>query len=79
MVGYLKLKISDIDRFCRDTNTFKADINIGEGHRIMDAKSLLSLVALDFTKESKVEIITDDIKEIEAFTDLLRRYGGENR
>ena len=77
MFDYVNLKITDVDFFCRDVNTFNAEINIGEGNKVLDAKSLLSLINLDFSKPIKVEIITDDSYELERFKDLLRRYGGE--
>lgn len=77
MVGYVNLKISDIDFFCKDVNTFKSDVNAGEGNRVIDAKSLLSLLTLDLAKPVKIEVITEDKYEIDAFQDLLRRYKGE--
>lgn len=77
MIGYVKLNITDIDRFCRDVNTFKADINAGEGNRIIDPKSLLSIMTLDLFQRVKVEIITDDKYEIERFEELLEKYKGE--
>ncbi len=77
MDGYVKLNITDIDRFCRDVNTFKADINAGEGNRIIDPKSLLSIMTLDLLKKIRVEIITDDEYEIGRFKELLNKYRGE--
>lgn len=77
MIGYVKLKISDIDRFCRDVNYLRSDVNAGEGNRIIDAKSLLSLMVLDLSKDIKVEIITNDEYEIERFKEILERYKGE--
>ncbi len=77
MDGYVKLNITDIDRFCRDVNTFKADINAGEGNRIIDPKSLLSIMTLDLLKKIRVEIITDDEYEIGRFKELLNKYKGE--
>ena len=74
MSEYVKLKISDVDRFCRDINYLKSDINAGEGNRLIDAKSLLSLMVLDFSKDIKVEIITDDKYEIERFKEILDKY-----
>lgn len=77
MVGYVVLKVTDIDHFCRDVNTFKSDINAGEGNRVIDAKSLLSITTLNLSKKVRVEIITDDKFELYKFKDLLRRYGGD--
>ncbi len=74
MIGYVKLKLSDVDFFCRDVNHFKSDINIGEKNRMVDAKSLLSLLTLDLSQKIKVEIISDDEYELNLFADLLRRY-----
>lgn len=77
MFGYVKLNITDIDRFCRDVNTFKADINAGEGSRIIDSKSILSIMTLNLLKKIRVEIITDDECEIGRFKELLNKYKGE--
>ena len=74
MTGYVKLNITDVDRFCRDVNTFKADINAGEGNRVIDPKSLLSIMTLDLLKKIRVEIITDDKYEIGRFKELLEKY-----
>lgn len=77
MFGYVKLNITDVDNFCKDVNTFKADINAGDGNRVIDPKSLLSIMTLDLLKEIKVEIITDDEYEINRFRELLHKYKGE--
>ncbi len=77
MTGYVKLNIIDVDRFCRDVNTFKADINAGEGNRVIDPKSLLSIMTLNLLERIKVEIITDDDYEIGRFKELLEKYKGE--
>lgn len=78
MVKYVKLKISDIDNFCRNMNTLEhSDINVGEGNIILDAKSLLSLTTLDFTKDIKVEIITNDERELKLFEEILEKFKGE--
>lgn len=75
MIKYMKLKISDIDNFCKNMNTLEhSDINIGEGNVILDAKSLLSLTTLDFTKDIRVEIITNDKRELKLFEEILERY-----
>ena len=74
MSGYVKLSITEVDNFCRDVNTFKADINAGEGNRLIDPKSLLSIMTLDLLKDIKVEIITDDEYEIGRFKEILEKY-----
>ncbi len=77
MIGHIRLNVTNIDNFCKNANTFKSDINIGEGNRLIDAKSLLGLVTLDFSEDVKLEIITDDENEKRRFKDLLRIYGGK--
>ena len=77
MVGYVKLNITDVDSFCKDVNTFKADINAGEGNRVIDPKSLLSIMTLNLLEKIRVEIITDDEYEINRFRELLNKYKGE--
>lgn len=77
MFGYIKLNITDVDSFCRDVNTFKSDINAGEGNRLIDPKSILSIMTLDLLKKIRIEIITDDQYEIDRFKELLSKYKGE--
>ena len=74
MFGYVNLKITDVDFFCRDVNTFNAEINIGEDNKVLDAKSLLSLINLDFSKPIKVEILTHDCYELGRFEELIKMY-----
>lgn len=77
MFGYVKLNVIDIDRFCRDVNTFKSDINAGEGNRVIDPKSMLSITTLDLSRKIKLIIITDDEYELKRFEELLNKYKGE--
>lgn len=77
MFGYVKLNITDIDKFCRDVNTFKSDINAGEGNRVIDPKSMLSITTLDLSRKIKLIIITDDEYELKRFEELLNKYKGE--
>ena len=77
MFGYVKLNITDIDKFCRDVNTFKSDINAGEGNRVIDPKSMISITTLDLSRKIKLIIITDDEYELKRFEELLNKYKGE--
>jgi phosphotransferase system HPr-like phosphotransfer protein len=74
LIGYVRLKMSDVDFFCRDINTFQSDINAGEGNRVVDPKSLLSIMTLDLSKPVKLEIFTDDDYEKERFREVLNKY-----
>ena len=76
MIGYLKLELTEVDHFCRNINTFKSRIYAIEGDRIVYIKSLLSFLTLDLSKELKVVIDSEDKYELDAFMDLILRYGG---
>lgn len=78
MIGYLKLYLSDVDYFCRDVNTFKSSIYAIEENKIVNLKSLLSILTLDFksNRQLKIKIDTEDKHELDAFKELMRIYGG---
>lgn len=75
MFKYINLKITDVDNFCKNMNTLKySDINVGERNHSIDGKSLLGLITLDFTKQIRVEIITNNEYELKLFEEILNRY-----
>ena len=76
MTGHINLTIKDIDHFCRMANTIDADVNIGSGNRIFDAKSLISLLNLDMNVSNKIVLLSDNEEDIKKFKELLRIYGG---
>lgn len=48
-------------------NKLPFDVNVHSGSIVLDAKSLMSLMALDISKELTVIPITKDWKEIDQF------------
>lgn len=76
MVGYVKLNLSDVDYFCRDVNTFKSNVYALEESKIINLKSLLSILTLDLTKQLEIKIDSEDRNELDAFKELMRIYGG---
>ena len=76
MIGYLKLELTEVDHFCHNINTFKSPIYAIESDRTVYIKSLISLLTLDLSKELKVVIDSEDKYELDAFMDLILRYGG---
>lgn len=76
MVGYIKLNLSDVDYFCRDVNTFKSNVYALEESKIINLKSLLSILTLDLTKQLEIKIDSEDRNELDAFKELMRIYGG---
>ena len=67
----------DATRFVSDVSEVKCDINITDGHIVLDAKSLIAVLTLDFSKEFQVEIISKDQEEIERFASLMEQYSPE--
>ena len=76
MIVYLKLNLSDVDYFCRDVNTIKSQVFAIEENKIINLKSLLSILTLDLNKQLKIKIDSRDEKELKAFKELMRIYGG---
>lgn len=77
MTFKIKLDSREIDYFCNALNrSIKSKVTIGNDIKMLDAKSLLSLLTLDFNETHEIEIYTENDSEIELFKDLLRRYGG---
>ena len=76
MVGFLKLELTEVDHFCNNVNTFKSSVYAIEDDRTVYIKSLISLLTLDLSKPIKIIIDSEDKYELDAFEDLIFRYGG---
>ena len=76
MIGYLKFNLSDVDYFCRDVNTIKSQVFAIEENKIINLKSLLSILTLDLNKQLKIKFDSRDEKELKDFKELMRIYGG---
>ena len=76
MVGYLKLELTEVDSFCSYINTFKSQVYAIENERYVYIKSLISLLTLDFSKPIKIVIESENKHELDAFMDLILRFGG---
>lgn len=74
----IKLKgIEEAKQFVSEMNEFPMDINIEDGHIVLDAKSLLAVLNLDFSKDLNVTCIsykTDDVLRLGA---ALSKYIGD--
>lgn len=64
----------DINNFITVTNEFDEDIDVVDGHVIIDAKSLVGLCSLDLNKAFTLRIHTDDEEVIKEFNRLFRFY-----
>ena len=64
----------DLLQFCNLMNTFKSNIDIGNGNHIVDAKSVLGIHALGLYNHLDVTIMTTDENEQVKFANEIRRF-----
>lgn len=53
-------KVSDVKTFVETTRRFKSDIDLGSGKYLVDAKSIMGLFSLNFSKPMKVLFVPKD-------------------
>lgn len=77
MKNEIKIKLrtpEDIVDFVSIVLNFHDDIDVVDGSKIVDAKSLVGVCALARGKEVVVRILTENYEAIEEFKWLLRRF-----
>lgn len=72
----IKLGLNDLGEFVRTTEMFESDIDIRSiNHsKSIDAKSIISLLSIDFNSPLQVEINSPDKDEIERFEKEMEKY-----
>ena len=73
----IKIKLNtpeDIISFTDIVLHFNDDIDVVDGSKVVDAKSLMGVCALAQGKEVTVRILTDNYESIEEFKWLLRKF-----
>ena len=70
----IKLKYEDLKEFIKITTSFESNIDMIKDRYVIDAKSLLGVLSLDFTQSTMVVIhsVTED--EIVRFYDAMKRF-----
>lgn len=63
----IRLNISTVKWFVTIVNSYKSDIDLICGHIVLDAKSIMAIYILDFSRPLFVEIHSDDKDEIAKF------------
>lgn len=64
--------IDDVKDFVSAVSQFKTDIDLVEGHYIIDAKSILGIFSLDLTHPVTLQI--EDEEEAPAVIERLKEY-----
>jgi len=72
----IRLRLVDVAEFVGITEGFKSDINIHSINNsiVVDAKSIMSVMWLDFGNKLVVEINSDDEEEIQRFYKEMKKY-----
>ena len=70
----IKLKYEDLKEFIKITTSFESNIDIIKDRYVVDAKSLLGVLSLDFTQPTTVVIHSVNEDEIVHFYDEMKRF-----
>ena len=70
----IKLKYEDLKEFIKITTSFESNIDMIKDRYVIDAKSLLGILSLDFTQPTTVVIHSVNEDEIVRFYDVMKRF-----
>ena len=70
----IKLEYEDLKEFIKITTSFESNIDIIKDRYVVDAKSLLGVLSLDFTQPTMVVIHSVNEDEIVRFYDAMKRF-----
>ena len=70
----IKLKYEDLKEFIQITTSFESNIDMIKDRYVIDAKSLLGVLSLDFTQPTTVVIHSVNEDEIVRFYDAMKRF-----
>lgn len=66
--------IEKLKEFAKKVVTFTSDVNIYHDSKSYDAKSIMSIFAIDASKPRYVEIISNNPKEISKFKETMKEF-----
>ena len=69
-----KLEYEDLKEFIQITTSFESNIDMIKDRYVIDAKSLLGVLSLDFTQPTMVVIHSVNEDEIVRFYDTMKRF-----
>ena len=70
----IKLKYEDLKEFIKITTSFESNIDMIKDRYVVDAKSLLGVLSLDFTQPTMIVIHSVNEDEIVRFYDAMKRF-----
>ena len=70
----IKLEYEDLKEFIKITTSFESNIDMIKDRYVIDAKSLLGILSLDFTQPTMVVIHSVNEDEIVRFYDAMKIF-----
>ena len=70
----INLKYDNLNEFIKITTSFESNIDMIKDRYVVDAKSLLGVLSLDFTQPTMVVIHSVNEDEIVRFYDEMKRF-----
>lgn len=70
----INLTYDDLKEFVRITSSFESDIDIVKGRYVIDAKSLMGILSLDFSKDISIVIHSENEDEIARFNETMKKF-----
>lgn len=69
--------MESIKDFANAVTSFDSDVNIYNGNKSYDAKSIMAIFAIDTSVPRYVEIVSDYVDEIENFKEVMSKFQEE--
>lgn len=70
----IKLKYEDLKEFIKIVTSFESNIDMIKDHYVIDARSIIGIMSLDFTQPVTVVIHSSNEDEIVHFYDEMKRF-----
>ena len=70
----IKLKYEDLKEFIKITTSFESNIDMIKDRYVIDGKSIIGVMSLDFTQPTMVVINSSNEDEIIRFYDKMKRF-----
>ena len=70
----IKLKYDDLKEFIKITTSFESNIDMIKDRYVIDARSIMGIMSLDFTQPTMVVIHSVNEDEIVRFYDAMKRF-----
>ena len=70
----IKLKYEDLKEFIKITTSFESNIDMIKDRYVIDARSIMEIMSLDFTQPTMVVVHSVNEDEIVHFYDEMKRF-----